>query len=247
MARWNGKNPNIADSFVFHEEHPDSRQTEIKKPEIRDLLKITKFKRNLIGSTLLWSCNAFNYYLLTFFLKYFPGNIFENSFFFALSDLVAFLSMGYLLKRTSLIKALYIAFAVDFAGGVLYILFHQNIGLVPFLICICRGGVTLTFYTVYVSPKELFPTHYIATVYGQVNVFAHAVACLAPMVAEIPYPYPFIAYLVAVIVSALSNSMIKEITDDDKELDFEELESLEKQKSDLIGEALIDNSNKTTI
>jgi len=166
MARWNGKPADTADSFIFPEEDAHSIETEIKQPVLKDLLKVKKLKRNLIGSTILWSMSAFNFYLLTFFLKYFPGNIFENSFFFALSDLIAFGSVGFLLKRTNIVSALYIAFAIDFIGGISYILFHNNVSMVPLLICICRGGVTMTYNIGYVSVKELFPTLFIATVYG---------------------------------------------------------------------------------
>jgi hypothetical protein len=76
MARWNGKPADTADSFIFPEEDAHSIETEIKQPVLKDLLKVKKLKRNLIGSTILWSMSAFNFYLLTFFLKYFPGNIF---------------------------------------------------------------------------------------------------------------------------------------------------------------------------
>lgn len=191
---------------------------------MKELMKITKLKKNLIGSTLLWSCSAFNYYLLTFFLKYFPGNIFENSFFFALADLIGFLSVGIVLKRATVVQALYFAFFIDFVGGILYIMFHNNTSLVPLLICLCRGGVTMTYNIGYISPKELFPTLYIASVYGQVNVYAHLIACLAPMVAETAYPLPFLFYLLAVLVSVFAASMLKEISADEKESAIEEFE-----------------------
>ena len=153
--------------------------------------------------------SAFNFYLLTFFLKYFPGNIFENSFFFGIADFVAYAGSGLLLKRMNVVPALYVAFVIDFVGGILYILLHDNLTLVPIIICICRCGVTMTYNIGYVSPKELFPTLFIATVYGQVNVFAHIIACFAPMVAETTYPYPFLAYLAAVGVSVFAVRMLK--------------------------------------
>jgi MFS family permease len=221
MARWNGKSPTIADSFLFHEEHPAHCQTRVaKEPSVKELWKVKLLRRNLIGSTILWSCSAFNFYLLTFFLKYFPGNIYENSFFFGIADFIAYAGSGLLLKRTNVVTALYIAFLIDFTGGILYIMFHNNLALVPIIICICRGGVTMTYNIGYVSPKELFPTLFIATVYGQVNVFAHIIACLAPMVAETAYPIPFCAYLVAIGISCFAAAMLTEISDDDKEKDF---------------------------
>jgi hypothetical protein len=129
--------------------------------------------------------NSFNFYLLTFFLKYFPGNIFENSAFFAVADLVAFASVGFVLKMTNIKNALNFAFVIDIIGGILYLCLSTNIAMVPYLISICRGGVTMTFNIGYVSVKELFPTQYVATVYGQVNLVAHMFACTSPLIAEI--------------------------------------------------------------
>jgi hypothetical protein len=245
MARWNGKSPTIANTFLFHEEHSDHKGIpKTKEPSVKDLLKIKVLRRNLIGSTILWSMSAFNFYLLTFFLKYFPGNIFENSFFFGIADFFAYAGSGLLLKRTNIVTALYIAFLIDFTGGVLYILFHNNLNLVPLIICICRGGVTMTYNIGYVSPKELFPTLFIATVYGQVNVFAHIIACLAPMIAETKYPYPFCAYLAAVGVSCFAAAMLTEIDDSEKEKDFLEIE---KEKTEQVTEALIETKINTSV
>lgn len=103
---------------------------------------------------------------MTFFLKYFPGNIFENSAFFAVADIIAFASVGFVLKSTNIKNALNFAFAIDIIGGVLYLCFSKKTDLVPYLICIMRGGVTMTFNIGYVSVKELFPTQYVATIYG---------------------------------------------------------------------------------
>ena len=40
---------------------------------------------------------TFNFYLLTFSMKYFPGNIFGNSLAFAFSDVIAFILSGFLI------------------------------------------------------------------------------------------------------------------------------------------------------
>lgn len=102
--------------------------------------------------------NSFNFYLLTFFLKYFPGNIFENSAFFAVADIAAFASVGFVLKMTDIKSALNFAFVIDLIGGILYIAFANNLAMVPYLISLCRFGVTMTFNIGYVSVKDLFPT-----------------------------------------------------------------------------------------
>ena len=54
-------------------------------------------KSNLLGCIVIFSMNAFNFYLLTFTMKYFPGSIFSNSLAFAFSDVIAFALSGFLI------------------------------------------------------------------------------------------------------------------------------------------------------
>ena len=61
----------------------------------------------------------------------------------------------------------------------------------------------MAFNIGYRSVPWLFPTKFQSTVYAIVNFSAHIVACLAPLVAEIPSPVPFVGFLAAIIVSVL--------------------------------------------
>ena len=149
--------------------------------------------------------------MLTFFLKYFPGDIFENSLFFAASDLIAFGMSGIVLKKTKVTRGLSLAFIIAICGGSIYIMFSTVTAMIPFMICLARVGVTMAYNIGYVSVNRLFPTQFQATVYGIVNLSAHLVACLAPIVAEIQQPYPFIAFLIAILISSFATSMLTEI------------------------------------
>ena len=161
-------------------------------------------KRNLIASVVLWACSSFNFFMITFFMKYFPGNIFENSLCFAFSDLIAFLLSGVIIKYTTVSNAFKLAFLISSIGGGLYIMFVSITSLIPMFICLCRVGITMAFNLGYISVPRLFPTKFQSTVYAVVNLFAHLIACFAPIVAEIPNPVPFTAYLCAVGVSVLA-------------------------------------------
>jgi hypothetical protein len=183
--------------------------------------------------------NTFNFYLMTFFLKYFPGNIFENSAFFAVADIIAFALVGFVLKSTNIKNALNFAFVIDIIGGILYLCFSTNTAIVPYLISLMRGGVTMTFNIGYVSVKELFPTQYVATVYGQVNLVAHIFACTSPLIAEVKNPWPFVAYLIAVGVAMAATTQLEEIKDSDIDLI-----EFSHSKEDLISEALLKDKNK---
>ena len=94
-----------------------------QKPDFKEMFYDPKLKSNLIGAVILWSMCSFNFYMLTFFMKYFPGNIFENSLCFAVSDLLAFTLSGLVIKYTSVPRGYRLAFLISSFGGGLYILF----------------------------------------------------------------------------------------------------------------------------
>ena len=81
----------------------------------------------------------------------------------------------------------------------------------------------------YVSVPRLFPTRFVATVYGIVNVIAHVFACFAPLVAEIQDPYPFTVFLSAIFVSLFCSYYLTEL-DFDRLMEDEEDDSPEPEK-----------------
>jgi len=114
-------------------------------------------RQNLIGSVILWAMSSFNFYLLMFFLKYFPGNIFENSLCFAVSDIVAFTLSGIVIKYTRVNNGFRLAFFISSIGSVLYLLFAKEAGFIPVFVCLSRVGVTMAFNLGYISVPRLFP------------------------------------------------------------------------------------------
>ena len=72
--------------------------SKVKAPSIKDLWKDPILKVNLVCSCMVWLHGSFNFYLITFYLKSFPGNIFVNSMCFASADLIAYMSCGIVLK-----------------------------------------------------------------------------------------------------------------------------------------------------
>jgi hypothetical protein len=59
--------------------------------------------------------------------------------------------------------------------------------------------------------NRIFPTAYVSTAYGAVNFCSHLTAVFAPFVAEIPYPYPFIAFVAMISVALFTSLKIKEV------------------------------------
>ena len=127
----------------------------------------------------------FNFYLITFYLKYFPGSIFKNSIWFAVSDFLSYFISGNILKRTSTQRTLLISYVLSGTGSLIYLMFYWDVRLVPVFIIMCRVGNSMAFNTVYVSNNRLFPTKYLASTYGIVNFISHLYAVGAPLTAEI--------------------------------------------------------------
>lgn len=90
---------------------------------VKALWKDPVLRRNLIASCFCWLFASFNFYMITFYLKYFPGNIYINSLTFAGSDAVAQFSSGVFLQYVSVPKAYGIANSIALTGGILYLIF----------------------------------------------------------------------------------------------------------------------------
>ena len=97
-------------------------------------------RQNLWAAILLYCEGTFNFYLLTFYIKYFPGNLFVNNLYFACSDLIAFFMAGTMLHYLSLKTAIRVGATIAFIGGVLYITTSQVQDLIPIMVCFSRMG-----------------------------------------------------------------------------------------------------------
>jgi hypothetical protein len=98
----------------------------------------------------------------------------------------------------------------------------------------------MTYNVSVISVNRLFPTKFISTAYGVVNMFAHIFACLSALIAEVPNPYPFLIFESLIVVAMFATFKIKEVKnlvvkgeEDEDEggvADAEEEMNLNKQK-----------------
>ena len=123
-------------------------------------------KKNLWASCFTWLLSAFNFYLITFYLKNIPGSVYLNSVLFALADMCAFLSSGIILKFLKIHQGLTISYGLSLIGGICYLIFYDTDlpWVIPVLLCVRYGGA-MSFNIGYVSVARLFPTKFVATVF----------------------------------------------------------------------------------
>ena len=72
---------------------------------------------NIILMSLCWLTTSFNYYMVGFLLKYFPGSIYVNGSISALSEVAATLSAGLIYAKFGVRKAFVISFGISALGG----------------------------------------------------------------------------------------------------------------------------------
>ena len=75
---------------------------------------------------MVWVNASFNFFLITFYLKYFPGNIFINSICFASADLIAYLSSGVVLKFFFIRQGLFFSYSLSLIAGIVYLLNYDT-------------------------------------------------------------------------------------------------------------------------
>ena len=221
IAKFNGISAEVVDKIelLVPMERP-KQSDELKSvkisPKLKELWTEPTLRNNLIGSAMVWSMCLFNLYVLVFFVKYFPGDIYVNSLTFAFTDMIAFFSSGVLLSRWNFIRVYKVAFLISTVGIVLllaipFVMSVSNAYAAIPLVCLTRMGVIIAFNVNYISVGRLFPSKYLSSVYSAVNLFAHCAACLAPLVAEIPGPIPQVALICATALSAISLKSMQEL------------------------------------
>lgn len=69
----------------------------------------------------------------------------------------------------------------------------------------------MSFNIGYISVARLFPTEYVASVFGLVNFVSHLITVGAPIVAECPEPVPFVVFCLNAFLAIFVSMRLKEI------------------------------------
>ena len=108
---------------------------------------------------ILWSVSSLDYYLISFFVKYIPGDIFTNVSVSTISEIVATLISGLVYKLFGPKTAFVTSFCFSALGGFLIALMpNASTGLIVLFILIAKFGISFTFTMVYLITPVLFPT-----------------------------------------------------------------------------------------
>ena len=149
---------------------------------------------NLVLMCVFWTASSFNYYLMTFFLKYIPGNLFVNTSIASLSEISSYVLSAYVMKFLGLKISYIMAWLIGATGGILMVIFSNNDQMMGVFVLLSKFGVSFAFNNSYLGMPKLFPVALCGTAFGICNVFARFATVLSPLVAELPYPGPMIIF-----------------------------------------------------
>ena len=158
---------------------------------------------NLVLMCVMWSASTFNYYLLTFFLKYIPGNIFTNTAISNASELSAYAASGYLMNMMGVKISFFTGFLIASIGGTLLIFCFEIASAMPVFVLLAKFGVSFAFNVSYLGTPQLFPVVLTGTAFGICNIFSRFSTVLSAPVAEFTDPLPMIIFTSLTVIAGV--------------------------------------------
>ena len=159
----------------------------------------------LVLFAIFWSTSSFDYYLLTFLLKYIPGNIYVNTAVSCSAEIAANLISGFILKAIGIRPSFVIAYVVATAGGLLMTFCYSSSNAMAVFVLLSKFGIAFAFNTAYLTTPMVFPVILTSTAFGVCNVVARFITIASPLIAEVEPPVPFIAFSVTAVVGIVGS------------------------------------------
>jgi len=175
---------------------------------------------NLLIMTVLWCCSVFVYYLIIFYLRFMPGDLYWNSSVSGLCILVLPI-VACTVDMTGEIPLLLYAFIVStIASIVLFFVPPASVLTFSIVLLFARAGNMVNFMLVYTVHPMFFPTYFLAESYGITNLASRAFAILAPLAVEFDDKRIPIVFMIA--MCAICAALVFLLKEREKDIEKEE-------------------------
>lgn len=192
----------------------------MQRGSVKEFVKNRQNVCNLVIFILLCiSCN-FCYYLLNFYIKYIPGDIFVNQTINSISEAFAVGPLAVIISAFFSVKTSYVLTLALCAISCLAILMSIQlkwVDVIPFSVLGAKASVTTPFCILYFSTLQFFSTRYLGLVLGLYNMLGRITTVSVPMVAEMPEPIPMATCIILCAIATMSACMLKKQGDDGEE------------------------------
>lgn len=190
----------------------------------REYLRVCSNLTNLMMFVYLFSAASFNFYVINFFLKYIPGNVYVNVIVASVANSISCYVAGSLVVKMGSQNGMCLTFGLCFSASILLLTAESAdfVSLIPFLVLIAMFGVSSAFTMLYMCTLQYFPNQFMGTVFGICNVTARSVTIFAPMVAEVPTPMPELMIILSCLGAIIATRFLKLPNLKSKQLDDEQ-------------------------
>ena len=145
----------------------------------------------------IWSITSFNFYLISYQLKYSKGNLFINSYLTNITQIAGSSFGGVVYSKMGMKFTCQCCYGISLFATVLMMSVGNSSTLLNALnIIFVRFACSSMFNVVYLANSEIFPPLFSSTIFGICNTFSRILTILAPMVAELQEPIPKIIFTV---------------------------------------------------
>ena len=193
--------------------------------ELADLWRDSIYRVNLIIMILSWSASSFCFYIIGFYIKYIPGDIFVNMITTCIADVISSIVAGVIAQYIGTQRTLFGSFAISALGGVcLNLVQKQNKILIMIIIMTTKFGINIAFTLCYIINAEYFPSIICSRVFGICNIFSRISTILSPLIAEVTPPMPMVIYVFVCFISMIASLFLTKTGSDDIDLALQDLD-----------------------
>ena len=154
---------------------------------------------------------SFSYYLINFYVKYLPGNIYTNQTVNSWSECIAHLLSLWVLKLFSIKNGYFFSYLLC-ALSALVVILSEYSGvehLIPIAVLGAKAGISVAFCFLYFTTVNYFESKYLGLVMGFSNVSGRMSTIAAPIVAELPDPVPMLSVIVLCFLSLIASHKLQ--------------------------------------
>ena len=150
------------------------------------MCKRETLRNNLIAMCCMWAISGFCFYMIDFYVKYFPGSVYINKGFFGICDAMSVFYASCLEKR---IGSVPVVLRTTLCMTALFSLLYQVLAfrykaLIPLLIGLCRMQINAILAYSYHVNQYLFPTLQRGAAYSMTNFVSRPVVGVGTFIAE---------------------------------------------------------------
>ena len=124
----------------------------LKSEQATGFCKSKAMLLNLILMTVFWTTSSLNYFIITFYLKYIPGNIYTNTSLACIAEIVAYIVIGFIMDKFGVKLSFIISYILAAVGGIFLVIFYNADGyLIGVFVLFAKFGISVAYQCCYLA------------------------------------------------------------------------------------------------